>query len=88
MIHFHSFLCSLYVCVSLSLSLSLSLKGSICIVFVVVGVVGTRLFVCFVLFLGVSPEFFKFCGVLRFFLLCFLSLERSTASFVVVVLKI
>jgi hypothetical protein len=25
---------------------------------------------------------------LRFFLLCFLSLERSTASFVVVVLKI
>jgi hypothetical protein len=37
------------------------------------------------LLLGVSPEFFEFCGVLRFFLLCFLSLERSTASFVVVV---
>jgi hypothetical protein len=40
------------------------------------------------LLLSVSPEFFEFCGVLRFFLLCFLSLERSTASFLVVVVVV
>ncbi len=87
MIHFHSFILVFFACVCFSLSLSLS-KDLFALFFLLVSFV-QGLFICFVLLLGVSPEFFEFCGVLRFFLLCFLSLERSTASFLVVdVLKI